>query len=125
MPGLEVKLSAAGADLKEYEDESEDTRHVSSKAAHYVESVPSAEFSVTVRVDRRYKYAANTLAVYVYLDGKHAAGRLIEMPPSQYNASLEISGIDACVNGQWRHRKFAFAELVTSTCECQDTQETC
>lgn len=115
LPGLEVTLSVDMRDLEEHDDpdaEGEEAHNV-----RYVEAVSGASFAIEFkRTNDSFIYRFNDLEFRVYLDGVYAVGKVFHAQrPYGGHLPVSVSGRLESRNGQTMCRKFAFADLSTST----------
>ncbi|CAJ2511373.1 Uu.00g069980.m01.CDS01 [Anthostomella pinea] len=123
VPGLEVTVRVAGADLPEHDDPH--GQEIESAAANsapavckYLECADDAEFHVHIRVhpDYEWGYRNHSLVARTYVDGKRIRGEVMRAVDTQYVPAVRnVLGQEVYSNlsGLWSLRRFKFAVVDT------------
>ena len=116
LPGLHITLSSNGADLEEYEDES-DEEPQPNIISRYVEAISGCNFCVHFRAGPSFGLTPpkDCLTCTVFLDGKSTISKIFDLHDRHrgiYDKSIE--GVDKNVNGNRMCETFKFADLKTS-----------
>jgi len=107
LTGASVCIRADGADLREYESDTTGL-DTAKTAISYIEAVPSANFTVELRLTSAFPYTKDHLSCHVHLDGKWVRGTITDL--SLRGSVFSLDGSIETTKGFSTKRKFAFAE---------------
>lgn len=110
---FECTVLVNGVAVEEYEDDDDSQVSTAHQTTKYVEAVSGANFTLRLTIQPGCKIESNHLAWFLYLDGNHGAGIVIdrqeysEESGYSYNLDSHLSGSGS----DWTERKFKFADI--------------
>ena len=109
LPGIEVAITVDEADLKEYRDPDldEDER----TTTRYIEATSGQAFAIRIKVSRKFKFAGDTLAFRIRVDGRKVGYPLVSSYRCRF-ASYELVE-RGCRVSETKTRRFEFSSLET------------
>lgn len=113
-PGLEADIIVNKLACKEYHEPEDSNKDTPNSATRYIEAQDGANFTIRLRLDRRFKHIKSDLAFGILLDGNVMRETFLEKARHTHGRSFDTEGALGGSAGAVYEKKFLFSTLNTS-----------